>query len=1181
MSAGPPLARGWLEPFPMHFRRTIPRFFSFILLAGAARIAVAAASDAPPVDCFSALTEAASAPGAWDPAKPLVFRYPEGRKGWHRIGFRDFHDGTRDWRPWNGLRMEIEVPAGRVLDLKARIAIPPTSSRQNFLPASEARIRVTGGGWKPVLLPWSAFDFEKGRPAFLEFISELSLTGSFSDGKPGAVGLRNVGLARDPDLFLTAERRGASVGPGGTAVYQITAGNCTAVRREVTLTLAKEGWERMEATVEPAHLTLEPAGTARTIVTVRLPAEGIPEGGHERQRLVATSDDIPPETIELITARDVARPHIQHTAQGWRDVRDKVAKYPWAKQQAEELEKTARAWKVPEPALPPNNISEGHVYVFRNEEFTRLIQTAHAWQITRDPEFAGKVALFLKRLADPVHGYPSTFAATHLGEPQEGGNFQWIAIAYDAILDAGVLTTEDRAAIERMFRIYLDVIETPLGTGNVGNWNVAAATSGLFCALAIGDLAAAERYIHGTCGFTDLLTKGVMDDGWWWECSTSYNFWVAAELTQCALATRPWGIDLLHRGFPVSHSPRTIIMPWGLDPILGMSFDKWGPVHRNTRSIKQLWDAVPPAADYRGVTFGINDGTDQAVGSRFETGYFAFRDPAYVPTLRIAAKRDLIYGVPELPEVTAKPYLDTTLAENLGIAMLRSQNPARPPRERINAGFKIGTQGGFHGHFDRVSLNSLSRYGRNFWNPETIWWGYANYLYKFYVQTSVAHNMVVVDQKQQEAVPSVQRLFHAGELMQASVQETNARWCDPPYGGMEYDAMDSGGEVKGFDAGMRRNRQSVPLVTDRRQAQLGPFSERVLQRRLGLVTDDYVLIADFLRGSETHVFDQLFQMRGFQGIESARVETLRHDAQFNPDPRSAAQFITDCQWTRTSSPSISRFLIQNGEGDGKHANEPGVLRIDAHQLWPIEQELMIAQPPENLGGQQWVKYQLSGDGKPLAQGETGAWILGAVDLDVPVSDVSELTLSLQSDGFGKTDNLFLTNARIVDAAGRETPVDAGGLENIRPVTQPGKDYQGGPIKLAGIARDQAIAVQPADVNQAARLRMPLDGRGALRFKATLGADYPHGDEAMRRKVFSSRSRGTSARFLTILEPYEGKPVIRSAKALDADRLRVELIDGRTQEIEIRNLEGGGEDITITLTETTGDGRKRVESTAGR
>jgi len=107
----------------------------------------------------------------------------------------------------------------------------------------------------------------------------------------------------------------------------------------------------------------------------------------------------------------------------------------------------------------------------------------------------------------------------------------------------------------------------------------------------------------------------------------------------------------------------------------------------------------------------------------------------------------------------------------------------------------------------------------------------------------------------------------------------------------------------------------------------------------------------------------------------------------------------------------------------------------------------------------------------------------------------------------------------------------------------------------------------------------LSGVDAVRFKATLGSDYPPGPEAQRRKVYPVRAaNGTEARFLTVIEPYEDEPVIKSAVALGADKLRVELMDGREQEIEIQNFTGDGRNIRFNLTESKDGKTLRTETT---
>lgn len=1124
----------------------------------------------------------ADAEGAARPAGSTAsFRYPQGPKGWYRHGFVREHDGTRDWRPYLGLQLQVEVPAGTQAVLRVTVQRPELGDRPEFAPAARAEIVVNGAaGWQTLVLPWSIFDCPPTHTTFYKFVTGIDLQFDEPVAKPAR--LRQVRLVRSNGLVLTAPFRGQAVAAGAEASYAVTVGNCTDLPHTVVLKLVPSAYAVMPATIVPDRLELAPGASASCTVRVRLPAAGVPPGGHERQviQAVAMGDALLPAQLELVTARALGGPSLIHTEAEWQEVRDKVAKYDWAKQTLAACVGKAEGWKVPQAASPEEHARapERHPYVFMNNQFDILYPVTTAWLVTGNRAYGEKLALFLRRLADEQTGYPAILAGTSMGEPQEGGNFQNVAIAYDAIRDSGLLSPADQAAIARTLRLFQDEFaDLALGQGNVGNWSTAAAVGALMGAFALGDLAAADKYLYGPCGFTDYVTKGIMDDGWWWECSTGYNFWVASELTQSALAARPWGIDLLHREFPVNLSPNTITTPWGLNPAMGMSFEKWGPVTRNTRSIKQLWDAIPPVADYRGIAFGTNDGHEESVlDARLELAYYAFRDPRYAALIKLGSKRDLVYGVPELPEQNSTPWLNSAYAENIGYALLRSQTPQRPPREQIAAVFKIGSQGGYHGHFDRVSLDALMRYGRNFWNPESVWYGYGNYMYKFYVQTSVSHNMVVVDQQQQEAVPSRQLLFHSGPALQVVAHETKARWSDPPYGGMVYQPGQTVTDM------MRANRQSLPVVADRRLGDLGPFSEPVLQRRLGIVTDDYVVIADYLRGERPHTFDNLLQTKEFAGLEAPAKELLRHTGQYGEDPRRAAQFVTDCDWYRATAPSVAHFVHRYGPGADNAGTrvthmEDGVLKLDVHTLWPVQQELMLGMPPETHKGNQWVTYEVSGDGKSLARGESGIWILGAVDIDVPVAGVQQLVLTTTSEDVSRK-SLFWSRARVVLADGREEAI-TGTPEGISQPAKPGLDYYGGPIKIMGQPDARALPAQPAANGKPGCLTLSLAGRDAVRFKATLGGDYPFGDETQRRRVFASRVQGTSARFLTVIEPCEDRAAIRRAVADSADHLRVTLVDGREQELTIAGLEGGDSNLVVTLREFKDGKEWRRETTA--
>jgi hypothetical protein len=74
-------------------------------------------------------------------------------------------------------------------------------------------------------------------------------------------------------------------------------------------------------------------------------------------------------------------------------------------------------------------------------------------------------------------------------------------------------------------------------------------------------------------------------------------------------------------------------------------------------------------------------------------------------------------------------------------------------------------------------------------------------------------------------------------------------------------------------------------------------------------------------------------------------------------------------------------------------------------------------------------------------------------------------------------------------------------------------------------------------------------------------------------------KSDSARFLTVIEPYDKAPVIKSVHADSADHLEVELNDGRLQEINLSGMEGDGDGIALKMTETKDGQVLRTESTA--
>ena len=284
-------------------------------------------------------------------------------------------------------------------------------------------------------------------------------------------------------------------------------------------------------------------------------SDRVPPGGHEQQVLqaIANGDAANAAQLKFITTREVPHPFILHTPARWQEVREKVAKYPWAKERADEIIKTATEWQVPpiaDPAKAPDDTYGPYVFPTQTED--GLLACAYAYQLTGDNKFAEKIALFLRRLSDPAKGYPATLRGCNQSLVQEGHWFQNIAKSYDMVLPSGVFSDADQRQIEKTFRLFMETIERACDYGPINNWNVSEVIGAFYCSLVLGDLASADRWFSGPSGICDQLGKGVMDDGWWYECSISYNTWVAGEFTQVALAYEPFGVNFRDMKVPAS-----------------------------------------------------------------------------------------------------------------------------------------------------------------------------------------------------------------------------------------------------------------------------------------------------------------------------------------------------------------------------------------------------------------------------------------------------------------------------------------------------------------------------------------------------------------------------------------------------------------------------------------------------
>lgn len=962
-------------------------------------------------------------------------------------------------------------------------------------------------------------------------------------------------------LAVECPIRGKSVRPGETASYQAEVVNVLPRPVMVQVRQRCVGWECMFAEITPSVFRLE-AGESRT-VTISVTVPELPAGGHEQSDFlfIADGDCAHATELSLITMSALSRPCIYHDAQGWAEAGRRGRELPQFRQSYETYLRDADNYVV----LPPE---KDKPYCYPTQVEHELMSCAYAYGMTQNIAYARKIADFFRHF---IQAYPVRQRGCSQSYVQEGHFFQHLAICYDMIHDAGVLTAAEHVGIENCFRLYMEILDQHLCSGHTSNWLLSEITGAVYCAMALGDPERVLRFTMGNGGTRQQLIRGAFNDGWWYECSVSYNTWVSSMLLHTARVLGLMGIDWVHTAFPTSYSRFTDAVWMGQKEPLRFDMDKErrGAIRRSSITIKDIFDAPLPYLTSRGVIFGICDSYERMLegvhfGSTYELAYRYYRDPRYVPVIRAMSMQDCVFGIENLPD--AEPVLaPNASSDNIGIAMLRSAAPGRDPEEQIQAVLRYGSHGFAHGHFDRASLLSVMRYGRSFFNPECTWWGYPHFMYKFYVQNSMTKNMVVVDEKHQNVADSRLCLFAAGQHVQAACVETEVTWSYPPYGGMVYDENEPLEERCRFNGCTLRSPEAAPAF-----GQVTGHTEPIRTRRLMVVAEDYIVLFDSLLGAQKHRFSNLFQIKGFEAL-TGNLTAAGHTRRFSDDLLSDAQFVTDCHHFEAVGTTCARFCTVFGKredlrGTRSEHNTPGLLKMDVHTAWPQESHQVIGLMAEDHHMYVPVRYAVKADDRTVVEGNFGAWLGCTETLDCDVSGAETLTLRIfcpplyteQGDPFDSKQGLFLGDVVLTLADG--STLCMADLPrtciNIDPGCGVGRDYEGGRVLLTGKEMPDAIPVSPVDHQQEAVLTFDLCGLNAVHFRAELGADAFPGDEQQRRRTYAVQTEGTSARFITVVEPYEADAMVTKVESTNADTVCVTLADGRVHTLHVELLENG-------------------------
>ena len=904
-----------------------------------------------------------------------------------------------------------------------------------------------------------------------------------------AISIEAISFQKSDGVSINTPVRAKWTKQGETIEYFVTVENECRTPVMVYLSAEDDGWKELKPQIKvidgsesemqisdsDGWLHLEASESKTVTVTIPMTDTLAPGGSecfpiHAKWKVIGSTDEKNEgdSTITLYALRALPHPCVIFDPNLLNEIRQKISRADWAKETYEKAYKAAEEWSY--PSIDPKNN-----YLFDTSHAHHARDCAIVYQISGETRFAEKTASFLREWSAP-DGYRRLPRAGNQELVHDGEFFKSAACAYDLIYDWAGWTDEDRNNIEQTMRFYMEYIDAEICSGEASNWLLAEIAGAVYSAAVLGDKERMERFLYGPGGAADQLAKGVLDDGWWYEASIGYNLMCAGLMSELSVAAAHFGMNFKDIQVTPAYRRTNCVAEARFD---GLSNDIWGENEKNYRSIDMLWDSLIPFYDYRGVVMGVNDSAEQKSNAQtkafykldYELAYRLYKKPEYAYMISRLGddERNVLFGEETRPayELAELPYEKSCYAQNAGSVVLRSHKKDRPIREQIQVGLKYGSHGGAHGHYDRASMNGLMRYGRSLTNPENIWYSYHTFMYKFYCQTSINHNMVTVDLKQQEAAPPKQLLFYAGDAIQASGVENNSRWSYPPYGGWPV------GEQKTIEERQWVEGRSFPIPQNHPEyAVRSGFTEPVVTRRVTVLTDDYVVNFDYAKSSQlgtVHDFQCIYHLQGL--IKTDEVLSLvRHTAQLAEDPLSSAQFITDCDWyeinnegnrdsqakcgaeNRTENGTAVKFQFHTEYAEKKNNfwrydwkwqnrtayNEYGTLDTDLYFV-PMKQDrdmqFAVACPPEfalvnkrlywkvcalmetsedkvqenvceNENEASASAKQLAGEQEIiLAEGKFGAWILGKETVDVDLDGVKKLYLKVFTED-GRQGDLY-------------------------------------------------------------------------------------------------------------------------------------------------------------------------------
>lgn len=377
-----------------------------------------------------------------------------------------------------------------------------------------------------------------------------------------------------------------------------------------------------------------------------------------------------------------------------------------------------------------------------------LRNLGNAYALTNQEKYAEKAKEILLDFSSKYPKYPVQ---------ERGGKLYWqsldeavavidIAFAYDLIYNSKVLSKTDHLKIKGFLKESANtILNHPMDKSNWQAWHNAALA---MIGAAADDKTIVNQALEGPQGAKQLLKKGILADGFWWEGSIAYHMYALAAFTVIAEVAENQGTSFY-----------------------------------NQELLKKMYDA-PIRYAYPDMTLPSNNngGTygHSLIGSSSSRGYYDYeaaysyyKDPAYKNLLvkkynKFKRTGDFSLYLGDNFNVDGnQPDYASTIFEDLGHGILRAGTS-------MYTLLDYGDHGGSHGHFDKLHLDI---YGANMLlggDPGTP--GYTHPLHSKWYQQTISHNTVLVDGKSQKQAEGKLKYYldkKPFNILHASANEAN------------------------------------------------------------------------------------------------------------------------------------------------------------------------------------------------------------------------------------------------------------------------------------------------------------------------------------------------------------------------------------------------------------------------